>query len=344
MSQPHRPDRDASTTRVTIKDVADAAGVSVATVSRVLSGSCSVSAELTKRVREAAERLNYSSNQVAASLRKAHTFSVGLITSDSTNPYSVEVCRSAQLALAAEGYMAILCDAARSADREGKYLDILVGARVAGCILITPIGQATFFEKYSRRHRLPIVLVDSLRSAVLDSVRVDNYAGTLHAVAHLASRGYQRIAVVAGRQSSLAGFERLDAFRRAVAMYHLECPESYVRIGSFSEETGYYAALELLRLDPRPQAIFACNNTIGIGVFRALKSEKVQIPAEMALLIFDDVILADMCEPPLSVVAQPVAEIGKTAAQLLLARLRGDSTYEAREVVLPPRLIVRGSV
>jgi DNA-binding LacI/PurR family transcriptional regulator len=329
--------------RATIKEVAEAAGVSVATVSRVLSGARPASPEMAQRVREAAARLEYSPNRLAASLRRAHSLAVGLITSDSTNAYSAEVARSAQQALAAAGYVMILCDAARDPEREREYLDILLQTRTAGCIVMSAAREAAPFEKFSRRHKLPIVLVDSLKSAVLDSVRVDSYAGVLHGVAHLVSRGYQRIAIIAGRQTSLAGFERLDAFRGAVNTYHLECPESYIRAGEFTETTGYQAALDLMRLDPRPQAIFASNNTIGAGAFRALKTLKIGIPAEVALLIFDDIPLADLCDPPLTVIAQPTVEIGKTAAQLLLSRLGGEPTTETREIVHQPRLILRGS-
>jgi len=329
--------------RTTIKQVAEAAGVSVATVSRVLSGTRSASPEVAQRVREAAERLEYSPNRLAASLRQAHFLAVGLITSDSTNFYSAEVARSAQLALAAAGYMMILCDAARDPEREREYLDILLQTRTAGCIIMSARREATTFEKFSRRHRLPIVLVDSLKSAVLDSVRVDNYAGTTHGVAHLVSRGYRRIAIIAGLQTSLAGFERLDAFRGAVNTYHLECHEDYIRVGEFTEANGYQAALDLMRLDPRPQAIFASSNTIGAGALRALKALQVRVPDQVALLTFDDIPLADLCEPPPTVIAQPTAEIGKTAAQLLLNRLGGEPATETSEVVHQPRLILRGS-
>lgn len=329
--------------RTTIREIAEAAGVSVATVSRVLTGARATSPDAARRVREAAERLEYSPNRLASSLRRAHSLCVGLVTSDSVNQHSAEISRSAQLALAEAGYMMILCDAARDVEREREYLDILLEARVAGCIVMSGAEDARVFERFSQKHRLPVVLVDSLRSEVLPSVRTDNCAGTMHGVAHLASRGYRRVAVVAGRQTSLAGFERLDAFRRAVKIHNIECPNEYIRIGQFTEAGGYEGTLALLKLEPRPQAIFACNNTIGIGALRALRTAKVKIPDEMALLVFDEIGLADLCDPPLTTIAQPTADLGKAAAQLLLSSLGGDPSTEVKEVVLQPRLILRGS-
>lgn len=181
--------------RVTLKEIAVTAEVSTATVSRVLNDTNKVSPELAQRVREVANCLEYTPNRLAANLRQAHSTSVGLITSDSTNPYSAEVSRSAQQELAAEGYLTILYDAARNPDLEREYLEILLETRVAGCIVMSAADDATYFEKFSRRRKLPIVLVDSLKSAVLDSVRVDNFAGALHGVAYLASCGYRRIAM-----------------------------------------------------------------------------------------------------------------------------------------------------
>ncbi len=175
-------------------------------------------------------------------------------------------------------------------------------------------------------------------------MRVDNFSGTLQAIAHLASRGYQRIGIIAGKQTALSGSERLEAYRRAVNMYNLQRDENLIQIGDFTATSGYTLTHKLLNLNPPPQAIFASNNTIGFGVFRALREEGVRIPEEMALLIFDDFQLADLTAPPLTVIAQPIAEIGQTAAQLLLRRLEGQDRLEVQELLLQPQLILRGSV
>jgi len=292
---------------------------------------------------EAVEALDYRPDHIARSLRNARSLTIGLLVYDITNPFCAEMSRAAQQVLASAGYMTILCDGERDPSREQEYLEILSQSRVDGLIVSSSAPDATAFERFSQRFGLPVVLVDSLRSRALDSVRVDNYAGTLHAIAHLASRGYRRIAIIAGKQTILSGAERLDAYRRAVEMYGLEQHDGYVQISGFSEASAYDLTMEILRLDPRPQAIFCSNNTIGFGAFRALKSSGVRIPQEVAILLFDDVKLADLCDPPLTVVAQPVADIGRTAAQLLLRRLQGE-VGEAREVLLPPQLILRGSV
>jgi DNA-binding LacI/PurR family transcriptional regulator len=335
--------RQAGARHATMQDVARRAGVSSATVSRALSNPGMVRPELAQRVLQAVAELDYHPDQIARSLRKAESRSIGLLVFDITNPFCAEVARGAQSVLAEVGYVTILCDGNHDVERERQSLDVLHENRVSGLILASSAEEATYFEKFSRRRSIPTVLVDSLHSRELDSVRVDNYAGTLHAIAHLASHSYRRIAIIAGSQTSLAGCERLDAYRRAVQMYGLEQHEGYVQPGAFAEAHGYAATLELLKLTPPPQAILASNNTLGIGAFRALKSQNVRIPTEMALMLFDNCPMADLCDPPLTIVAQPEAEIGRTAARLLLRRLEG-STGEAQEILLPPQLILRNSV
>jgi LacI family transcriptional regulator len=328
----------------TIKDVARKARVSASTVSRVMSGSRRVDPAIAQHVKRVAESLQYHPNRLAHSLRKTSSFAVGLLVLDITNPFCAQIARSAQQVLDAAGYLTILCDGERNPERELRYLATLLEARVAGLIINSSADDPTNFEKYCERHHLPGILVDRHRSSILDSVRVDNYSGTLQAIAHLASRGYRRIAIIAGQQSALSGYERVDAYRRAIRMYNLEDDESLVQVGDFTETSGYNLSQKLLKLSTPPQAIFAGNNTIGFGVFRALRDQGVRIPEEMALLIFDDFVLADLTAPPLTVIAQPLAEIGQTAAQLLLRRLGGQDQLEVQELLLQPKLILRGSV
>ena len=273
------PNDEASHRRITLKDVAQAAGVSSATVSRVLSGGRPVSPELAQRVLALAEHMDYRPDRIAHSLRKSHSFSVGIVVSDLTNPFYAEIARAAQQVLFPADKVTAVYDMERNPEREREYLNLLLETRVAGLILNSAARDATYFEKFSTRYGVPIVLVDTLRSHVLDSVRVDNYAGTLHAIAHLASRGYQRIAMVAGPQSVLSGFERYDAYCRAIRTYGLESPEGYAQVGDWSEQSGYALTLSLLQLAPRPQAIFAANNTLGLGAFRALKATRRAHPA-----------------------------------------------------------------
>jgi LacI family transcriptional regulator len=313
-------------------------------VSRVLSGSRNVSPEIARHVRKVAKSLNYHPNRLAHSLRKTTSFAVGLLVFDITNPFCAQLARSAQQLLDTAGYLTILCDGERSPKRETQYLSTLLEARVAGLIINSSAADPTEFERYCKRYSLPGILVDGHRSSQLDSVRVDNYSGTLQAISHLASRGYRRIAVVAGRQTTLSGFERLDAYLRAVETYNLDRNENLVQIGDYTEKSAYSLTQKLLECSPRPQAIFASNNTTGFGVFRALRDRGIRIPEEMAVLIFDDFALADLTAPPLTVIAQPLAEIGQTAAKLLLRRLESRDELEVQEVLLQPKLIQRGSV
>src|SRR5581483_7761665 len=225
--------------RITIKDVARKAGVSSSTVSRVMNGTRRVDPEIEQHVKKVAASLQYHPNRLAHSLRKTSSFAVGLLVLDITNPFCAQIARSAQQVLDAAGYLTILCDGERNPERELEYLPTLLEARVAGLLINSSADDPSRFESYCRRHNLPGVLIDRHRSSMLDSVRVDNFSGTLQAIAHLASRGYQRIAIIAGKQTALSGSERLEAYRHAVRMYNLERDENLIQIGDFTETSGY---------------------------------------------------------------------------------------------------------
>lgn len=326
----------------TLLDVARQARVSTATASRVLNGSATASPPVRERVEDAARVLGYTPNRIATSLRQQYTQTVGLLVPDITNPFFAAVAKAAERTLRLAGYSCMLCDTEGGVASEQHDAMVCLHRRVDGMLVISNDSSASFFEKLGQQGQ-PIVLVDRPSSRILDSVRVDNADGTLQAVSHLAARGRRRLAIISGPPTLLPASERLHAFVTGLGLHNLPRVEDYLHVTGFSITHGYDAARFLLALDPPPDAIFAGNNTLGIGAIRAIKDTGCRIPEDIAVIMFDDVYLAESLEPPLTVIAQPTEQIGAVAAKLLLERL-DDSGRQPREVLLKPQLIVRGSV
>ena len=325
----------------TLKDVAERAGVSVATVSRVINNVETVLPENREKVLRAMAELRYSPNDLARSLRKMTSFTVGMLAPEISNPFSNEVATGAQRVLQEHGYLMMISDSQSDLGKEEKNLQAFVAKRVDGLLVTSVDNDGARLERISRR--IPVVQIDHVSSEKLDSVRVDNIEGAFHAVSHLVTRGYRRIATIAGRQSQTAGLERLEGYRRALAFYGLAVPEGYIRYGDFVMEGGYHQCHALLREHPDVEALFVASNFMGIGALRAIKELGLRIPEDVAICVFDDFLMADMINPPITVVAQPVRAIGETAARLLLERMQEQTTLGARQILLKPKLIVRAS-
>lgn len=294
-----------------------------------------------ERVEEAVRAFGYTPNRVATSLRRQSTQTVSLLIPDITNPFFADVAKAADRTFRQAGYSCLLCDTEGDVAAEERDAVLSLHRRVDGMLVISNNSTAAFFEKLGRQGQA-IVLVDRPASRELDSVRVDNADGTLQAVSHLAARGRRRLAIISGPLTLLPAQERLDAFVTGLSLHNLPRVEAYLHVTGWSITHGYEAARRLLELDPPPDAIFAGNNTLGIGAIRAIKEKGCRLPEDVAVIMFDDVYLAESLEPPITVIAQPTEQIGTVAAQLLLERL-GDPGRQPREVLLKPQLIRRRS-
>ena len=337
-----RREKDGVQTKTaTQKHVAARAGVSVATVSRVINGVNTVNPQIRERVKRAMSDLRYTPNEVAHSLRVKTTNTVGMIVPEVANPFAMEVASGALRIFRDNGYVTMISGSESSVSSERSNLQTLVNKRVDG-LLITPVNpDGRELERVNQQ--IPVVLVDYVKTDRLDSISVDNIEGAFHAVAHLVSRGYRRIATIAGPQKHTSDRKRLEGFRRATEYYDLSTPKAYVRYINCFVEGGYTQCRQLLEERPEVEAILAANNLMGIGVLRAIRDASKQIPQEVALCVFDDFLMADMVALPMTVVAQPTFSIGETAARMLIERLTKKVTGKARQVLLKPELIFRKS-
>ncbi|WP_027184946.1 LacI family DNA-binding transcriptional regulator [Desulfovibrio inopinatus] len=326
---------------VKIKDVADAAGVSTATVSRVLAQKPYVSEEVKKRVMEVVKKLNYQPNRAAQSLRANTSRLLALVVADIENPFFQRVSRAVEDTAQEVGYNVILCNTDEDPVKEKKYLDILRVENIAG-IIISPTlkGLEKYKETYS--HDIPMVMIDRhVRNFDVDSVLIDNVASAHNITTHLIEHGYRRIAGMFGTGST-TGSERCEGFLKALADHNIKPEKELLEYVSAKEEEGFQTAIKLFNLKKRPDAIFTSNSLLASGVVQAIRTCKLSIPNDIAFASFDDTSWAKLIDPPLTVIEQPTYEIGRTATELLIKRIANPNRPN-REVILKTKLICRKS-
>jgi LacI family transcriptional regulator len=325
----------------TINDVATRARVSTATASRALNRKSTVDPELAARVLAAADELGYRPNGPARNLRRQETAVLALIISDVENPFFTSIARGVEDVAQAVGYSVVLCNSDENPDKERRYIDVSIQERVAGVVL-SPVGTATNVDLLTARGT-PIVAVDRpLPEGMADMVLVDSRQAAKEATAHLISAGYQRIGCVTGPAGIRTADDRLAGYRDALRAAKRRSPATLVRRRDYRAEGGRQAAMRLLDRDDRPDALLVANSTMAIGVLEVLSELDLRLGSDVGVVAFDDAPWASLVDPPLSVVSQPAYEIGKVAAELLLARI-ADGGRPPTTTTLTATLITRGS-
>ncbi|MBI0375371.1 LacI family DNA-binding transcriptional regulator [Streptomyces albiflaviniger] len=328
---------------VTIHDVARAAGVSPATVSRVFNGG-KVTPARALSVQEAAAALGFAPNRVARSLRKQRSSVIALIIPDIENPFFTSLARGVEDAAQRTSLSVVLCNSDEDTDKERRYLEVALGEQMAGVIVAAASQDETDLGPLTDR-RVPVVAVDRRpRDAEVDAVRVDNHHGGEVATRHLLQAGYHRIACITGPEGASTSEERLAGHRAALRAAQggpAAADDTYVRHADFRVDGGRAAMRELLALPEPPDAVFVANNLMTIGVLDALR-ETGRTPPDVGVLSFGDVPWASLVRPSLTAVELPSYELGRTAADLLLQRMDG-SVSPVQTVVLRTKLQVRES-
>lgn len=327
---------------VNIAEVARRAGVSTATVSRVLSGKAYVSDDLRQRVLDAVERLNYRPSRVARTLRAQRSHTIGLIVSDIQNPFFTSVARAVEDTAYLQQYAVILCNSDEDAAKEAMYINIMISEQVAGVILAPTTNNSDAYQRLAEMN-VPAVVIDRRVPGLdVDTVVVDNLSAARELVEHLISNGHQRIAAVVGPPASSTYEERLRGYQEALQAHRLPVDPELIRTGSPRVLTGHQMTYDLLKLPAPPTAIFTGNNLLTIGALRAIHEKGLRIPDDIALAAFDEMDWMFFLTPALTVVAQPTYNLGQVAVDLLLQRL--DSPLRPRqEIVLTPALHIRES-
>jgi LacI family transcriptional regulator len=339
--------RPALARRPTQADVARAAGVSQAAVSYVLNGRAeAVSEETYRRVLEAIADLGYVPNTPARNLRTRRTMTVAGVIPDITNPFYPAFERGIQEVADRHGYDLVTYNTDGLRERELKCLDSARRGRLDGVIgVLFHVSP----EELLAVHDLGVAVVALSRAADVDlelpydRLFIDNAAAAKLAVDYLIERGHSRIGMVSGETGTPPREGRVAGYRQALREHSIPLDEVLIRAGNFTEEGGYQGMRELLKVEPRPTAVFAANDLMAMGALIALREAGRRVPEEMALVGFDDIPAARMVQPPLTTIAQYPERLGKRAAEMLFERLAGTAPELGRRETMPVALIVRES-
>jgi LacI family transcriptional regulator len=327
----------------TISDVARRAGISAMTVSRVINNSGDISPETRERVEKAIADLGYVPNALARSLRFKQTKTLALVLADITNPFFTTLARGVEDAASEQGFSVIFCNTDESESKEAEYLNVVLQKQVDGLLLVPACcsgDSVTFLQE----HKATVVVLDRRMSdAKVDTVRCDSEEGAYRLTRHLLDLGHTRIAILSGPPAASTATDRVAGYRRALAEAGLESHAELVYHGEFDQASGHQMALQALAVTPRPTALFAANNFITSGAFRAVRQAGLRVPEDISIVSFDDLPTASDMGPSLTVAAQPAYEMGRQATEILLTRLAGEGPAEPQEIVLPIEIIVRES-
>ena len=339
----------------TIRDVAELANVSKATVSRYLNGTLTLPTDTKKRVDDAVVALSYRQNSLARRLSIGRSETIGLAMPDVANPFFGELADAVEEAASEGGFGLSLCITRNRLEREALYLSWLDTQHLDGLLFATNRPDDGSLKKLIGE-RSNIVLIDEDVPGVdVPKVFVDNVAGGYLATRHLIEIGHKRIAHVTGPEALFTVRERLAGYRRALGEAGVPFDPSLVRFGAYDRRFGQLAAAELIAREVPPTAIFAASDYLVVGMLEALRDRGLDVPGDMSIVGFDDMEFTSLLMPPITTMRQSARELGRAGVALLLAILAGDSAIPATTLAsaatsgkpvhrLPVQLIERASV
>lgn len=325
--------------RLTIIDVAEAAGVSAMTVSRVLNGVAGASAATRAKVMREVERLGYRPNALAKGLKERSSGTVAMLVPDITNPFFPEIIRGAEDLAQAEGYSLLLCNVVENPEREAELLGMLEGKRVDGVIVCSArLPDQTLFAKI-QRHGAAVLVNRQAPHALAGTIQIDYRSGARRAVEHLLARGRRRIGLIAGPATSRGGAERIEGARMALAEAGLAMaglwycsPDVEGGRAVLSAHAGAIGALD---------AVICYNDLVAAGVLLSARAQNLPVPDALAVIGFDDIPLAGMLTPALTSIRVDKYAIGRAAMRMLLDRRAGQGVQHG--IVVEPQIVVRAS-
>lgn len=327
----------------TMKEVADHADVSVATVSRVINKTGYVSPDLEERVHSAMRTLKYQPSALARSLRRQQTQTIGVLIPQLDHPFFSTLAFSIEKSLFPHEYRTLICSAEEDQEKENAYTEIMLRQRVDGVIMV-PTGLSAHNVRQLTEKKVPVVLIDrDFPEIEVNKVLVSNFQGAYDGMKHLLDLGHRNIGVIGAPAYSHAMLERIEGVHQALADFGVHDNPELMVTGMLQQfEMGYQTAQQLLKQQPRPSAIFALTDVAAIGVMHAAAEIGLHLPNDLSVVGFDDIPLASFSIPTLTTVAQPIVHMGEIATRLLLSHIarRADPVDT---IMLETKLVIRQS-
>lgn len=331
---------------ITIIDIAKKLGISASTVSRALSNHPDVKPTTKKRVLTIAKEYNFKPNPIAQSLKNNKTKIIGVIVPEIKHDFFSSAISGIEDVAYNSGFTILVCQSNEDYKREVINIGSLIQQRVAG--IIASISQTTDNSNHFQKildHGIPLVFFDRVSKEIkANKVIIDNAKSACIAVTHLISRGYKRIAHLAGPQILEICQERLNGYKEALKNRGLAIKDNYIQFGGLDDKDGYNSMDNLLKQKVKPDAIFAVNATVAIGAYQRIREAGIKIPSEIGIVGFSNNKIMTLVDPPLTAINQPSFEMGKRAAQILLKMIESkNKSLKFRTIVLNADLIIRDS-
>jgi LacI family transcriptional regulator len=328
--------------KVTIKEVAAAAGVSFGTVSRVINNDIHVKPETRETVLQAMQQLGFVANRQARSLAGGKSSTIGVLVPDLGTGYIGEIIRGIDAELSLADLDLVLYTTHRIASKEASYVANLAKGMVDGLLLVLPRGLADFIGTLTQRN-FPFVLIDHQGTGKdCPSVGATNWQGGYNATEYLIKLKHHRIGFITGWKDLGCAVDRLEGYRSALRTYHIPTAPELIYEGTFSQSDGYAGASALLALPNPPTAIFASNDVMAMGVMDAVRTRGLRVPDDISIIGFDDIPQASLVRPALTTINQPLEMMGRVATQMLLDLLL-DPEKKVTRIELPAQLVIRDS-
>ncbi|OJF76084.1 MAG: hypothetical protein BKP49_07985 [Treponema sp. CETP13] len=326
----------------TLKDVAQLAGVSIATVSHVINKTRFVSDSLKEKVNKAMEELDYQPNMMARALKMGFQKTIGVIVPDCTNPFFAEISRSLDQYCFSKGYNIILCNTNNNIEQQASYTNMLISKKVDGVIFISSDNTDDDISKLLK-YSIPIVIADRTnRHYNIDNIVVNNEKGGYEATKYLLKRGFTKIGCISGPAFISSSSQRVLGYKKALKEAGIKINEDFISVGDFHFAGGISGAYKFLKLSNRPEAVFATNDMMALGFINTLSNEGLEVPRDISVIGYDDIQLAKFISPKLTTISQPLEELAKIATDLLLDKIN-NKTISAKLITLDPVLIERDS-
>ncbi|GAD88911.1 ribose operon repressor [Vibrio halioticoli NBRC 102217] len=327
-----------------MKDIAKLAGVSTSTVSHVINKRRYVSEEISERVNKAAKELNYFPSALARSLKMNRTNTIGMLVTNSTNPFFGEVVKGVERHCYEKGYNLILCNTEGNHTRMRDSIDTLMQKRVDGLILMCSFLDGEKFESFDRSPNIPVVVMDwGEINFESDKIQDNSLHGGYLAGQHLIAHGHHKIGCITGPTSRYQAQMRFTGFKKALSEAGISLNPDWVEEGNFECNGGYDALQKIIQKPEQPSALFVCNDMMAMGAINAAHEHGISVPNDLSIIGYDDVHLAKFITPSLTTIHQPKFRLGKAAVEAVLQKInKSDEPYKV--VQLEPKLVVRNTV